>query len=141
MLPLSRPSLLPCILLLALAAGAACSSPTAPEPLGTSLEVVQLSSEQERQAWPSTPVISGGSRIEIRGWALAGCGQLQASASRQGREVQVTILSQNADRPCVASLPAWQAFSAAVHVSPGEYTVRARTVGHEGTARSLVSVR
>jgi len=125
------------LLLVVLATAVACASPTAPEPLRASLEPVSLASEQ---AWPSVPVISGGSSIRIRGMAQAGCGYLHAEATRRAADVAVTITSKEADRPCVATTPAWQPFSVLIHVEPGAYQVRVSAVGHTNTARAAVSV-
>jgi hypothetical protein len=112
-----------------------------PDPLSITVETVALTSEQEQRAWPAVPAISGGEAIQIRGVAQVGCGSLHAEATRRAAEVAVTILSRDADRPCVATTPAWQPFSVVINVEPGDYQVRASVVGYKDATRAAVAVR
>jgi hypothetical protein len=138
---LIRPSLLSCCLILTAVLGASCSSMVEPEPLSFSIQLVAHASDQERDAWPSTPAIAGGKQIEIVGMAELGCGDLRAEATRQANVVSATIFSEDAERMCIAITPAWQPFRMVIAAPPGEYEVRADVVGHTGTARAEVSVR
>ena len=118
-----------------------CSDATAPHPLVVEIRTVDFSSPAERDAWPTTPTVEGGTTIRVRGSAYVGCAGPTATGVRRGKRIDVAI-EGNADVFCLATLvTASPAFEATVSgLDPGEYLVHVTVAGLSGSADWVVTV-
>ena len=121
---------------------AGCSEATAPRPLVVDIRTVNFGSAAERDAWPATPTVEGGSTIRVRGTAYIGCAQPMATAVRRGQRIDVAITGDATGIFCVDDLVATSpAFEATVTgMDPGDYLVHVTVVGYSGSADWVVTV-
>lgn len=63
------------------------------------------------------------------------------SAERRSSRVQVAIRALNADRPCVANIPAWRPYRVEIlALEPGTYDMTVAAIGHAQRVSSTVFV-
>ena len=121
---------------------AGCSDATAPRPLVADIQMVSFTSTAERDAWPATPTVEGGTTIRVRGTATFGCAIPTVKAEQRGKRIDVAI--ETADTPvyCTADLVATSpAFEATVRgMDDGEYLVHVTVTGYAGSADWVVTV-
>src|ERR1043165_1303325 len=72
-------------------AAISCAMPTEPQALPISVQVKELKSESEIEAWPFTPTIEGGTSVRVRAFGPFGCGSGTGTALLRGRQLTVTI--------------------------------------------------
>jgi hypothetical protein len=120
---------------------AGCNSPTGPETLAVNARTVELVSEAEQRAWPSTPTVQGGPSVIVRGMALITCARPIGTATRRGNLIELHVAGDPAQRICPANIAGWQPVEATiVGLASGRYGVRVTMVGHVGRAEWVVSV-
>jgi hypothetical protein len=118
-----------------------CQQPSAPVAVPATIQEVSLRTTEEREAWPFLPVSEGGASVTIRGSAFLGCGTAAVSAKRRGTRVEVAIRALNADRPCIAIIPAWRPYRAEIlDLEPGTYDVTVAAIGHAQRVTATVRV-
>jgi hypothetical protein len=143
---MSRHSILACThrCIAVLAFGAAlvgCDSPTGPETLAVNARTVELASEAEQRAWPSTPTVQGGPSVIVRGTALVTCARPLGTATRRGNLIELHVGGDPAQTICLANIAGWQPVEATiVGLATGSYRVRVTMVGHVGRAEWVVNV-
>jgi hypothetical protein len=117
-----------------------CTSSTAPDPVTATIREVSLLPDAG-VVWPQTPTMFGGAVVTIRGTAEFGCGTAAVVATRAGADVDVVVQSNDADRPCVATIMGWRPYEVQVAgLAAGRYRVRARVVGLVGEASWEVGI-
>jgi hypothetical protein len=120
----------------------ACGSPTASDPIPIVLQTMVLETQQQYEAWPSTPIVEANGVLTIRGIALAGCGTLDASASRSGRTVNVRVITVGDRSPCELSRWPWFPFTATIDgLDAGVWKVYVTAVGHPDRTGSTVVIQ
>lgn len=128
--------------LVAAALAAGCSDATAPRPLVADIQTVSFTSQAQRDAWPATPTVEGGTTIRVRGTTVFGCGIPTVTAVERGKRIDVAIEVADADSYCVAGLVATPpAFEATVRgMDDGDYLVHVTVTGYSGAADWVVTV-
>ena len=123
------------------AALAGCDSPTGPETLAVNARTVELASEAEQRAWPSTPTVQGGPSVIVRGMALITCARPIGTATRRANLIELHVAGDPAQTICLANIAGWQPVEASiVGLASGSYRVRVTMVGHVGRAEWVVTV-
>ena len=118
-----------------------CQQPSAPVPVPATIQEVSLRTPEESSSWPGLPVSKGGASVTIRGFGFFGCGTATVSAERRRSRVQVAIRALDADRPCVANIPAWRPYHVEIlRLDPGIYDVTVAAIGHAQRVSSTVFV-
>ena len=126
---------------LLLVALCACSSSTEPSGVDATIREVSFATDAERSSWPTTPTISGGTDILIRGTGSFDCGDARVQATRRGMRLEVAVTAANTDRFCLGIIMGWRAYEARVTgLEAGSYTVRVRSVGLRGDATWIIHV-
>ena len=123
------------------AALAGCDSPTGPETLAVNARTVELASDAEQRAWPSTPTVQGGPSVIVRGMALITCARPIGTATRRANLIELHVAGDPAQTICPANIAGWQPVEASiVGLASGSYRIRVTMVGHVGRAEWVVSV-
>lgn len=115
---------------------------TEPTPMAATLRVVNPPTQEERDAWPFTPTISGGTSILIRGTTLTPCNAADVRADRAGRALSVAIVPRDPPVPCAAIYSGNVLFEVTIDgLEPGPYLVTVTSFGLDGATRFQVYIR